>query len=144
MSEAVIIAIITLVGGGTFGTVVAAFFSRRKTSAEADLTVGSAWEKFVLQQDRALEAVRREAESTKREAENARQETATLRGELDGANRRISVLERQGNQALMWQAQMLTRTEMTDDMLRRQGLEVPPIPPPPVIREPRTRAEDRD
>lgn len=129
MTEPVIIALITLVGGGTFGGVIAAFFARRKTAAEADLTVGGAWEKFVQNQDRALEAVRSEA--------------AKLRGELDAANRRVSVLERQQNEALFWQARMITRTGLVDDMLRRNGMETPPIPQVPVVREPHTRADDR-
>ena len=129
MPEPIILAILTLLGGGTFGGIVAAFFARRKTAAEADLTVGGAWEKFVQQQDRALEALKAD--------------TNRLRGELDAARKRVSVLERQQHEALFFQAMIIARSQRIDKLLERNGIDVPEsIPTPPVMREPNTRADD--
>lgn len=131
MSNApVLVALVTALGTIVAG-VTAALFARRKTNADADLTVGEAWQKYVQTQAAEIGDLKRDRDQ--------------LRGELKAALKDISVLQRQRNEALFWQAKVTTRDEQVIlPALERAGIHVEPLPSPPVMRDQYTRAEDHD
>jgi hypothetical protein len=135
MSDTILVALITAIGGSAFGAIVLAVFSRRKTAAEADMTVGEAWGKFV--QTQAAEIA-----DLKRDRDALRGELRATQGELRATQKEVAVLNRQQNEALYWQARVMARNEVVAALLEDRGVPVPVMPTPPVVREPNTRADD--
>lgn len=123
MSEALILAIIAALGGGGFASVIGAVLNRRNVNATAEVTVSGAWQKY---------------------AEELKAELAGLKGELKAAQQSIAVLERKRDEALYWQARITQREEIVAAILQAHDIPVPPMPAPPVLREPFTRATDRE
>lgn len=123
MSETAAAAAIAALGGGGLYAVINTMLNRRNTNAQADATVGGAWQKY---------------------AEELKEELAQMKGEMKSAQRAIAVLERKRDEAFLWQAQVTTREEIVAALLRDKGVPVPPMPAPPVLREPQTRLTDRE
>lgn len=117
-----------LVGASGVIALIIALLGRRKMNAEADFSYGGAWEKFVQNQEKAL---------AKSEARGEQ-----LAGKLQSAEHRLLILERQRNEALFWQAQITARELIVKAILASREIEVPPMPPPPIVREAYTRQED--
>lgn len=123
------------VGASGVIALVIALLGRRKMKAEAnkadadaEFSYGGAWEKFVQNQEKALAKAETRSEQ--------------LAGKLNAAEHRLLVLERQRNEALFWQAQITSREQIVSAILSSRGIDVPPMPPPPVVREPYTRQAD--
>lgn len=122
--------LISGLGSGAFVALINALFARRKTGAEADVTVGEAWSQFVQTQANEIAGLRRD--------------NAELKGELRAAQRDINRLERREREAAYWQAQVTTREAAIGAQLSSLGVTIPPMPPPPVAREAHTRVGDNE
>lgn len=134
-TETLALAGLTLLGSGTVAAAVGALFARRKTAAEADLTVGEAWGKFVEAQNRVT------AEQVK-ETSELRRDNSELRGELRAARESIAQLERRERESIVWQAQVTARENALRPQLEELGVTIPPMPSPPTVREVNTRMDD--
>lgn len=123
MSEPLVIALVAAIGGGGFMGLMTALLRQRNNRAEADVTVSGAWQQY---------------------ATDLKTELGQLKGELKAAQHSLAVLERKRDEALFWQAQVTAREDIVMNLLRDAGLTVPAMPAPPILREPMTRATDRE
>jgi hypothetical protein len=103
-------------------------FGRPKQQAENQVTVGSAWEGYAERQNKEIDGLKRDRD--------------TLRGELKATQKEVAILTRQQHAAHFWQARVMARDEIVGAILQDRGIPVPPMPAPPVVREPNTRADD--
>ena len=103
-------------------------FGRSREAAETQVTVGTAWGNYAERQNKEIDGLKRDRD--------------TLRGELKATQKEVAILTRQQNAALFWQARVLARDEIVGAILQDKGISVPPMPTPPVVREPNTRADD--
>lgn len=123
MSETVLLGLIAAGGGAGFTTIITTLLNRRNANANADVTVSGAWQNY---------------------AADLKAELDSLKGEFRAAQQAIAVLERKRDEALFWQAQVTAREEIVTGLLQERGVPVPPMPTPPILREPYTRATDRE
>jgi catalase (peroxidase I) len=128
VNETLLLSLLTAVGGGGFAALIGALFARRKTSAEADMTVGDAWAKFVQQQSTEIADLRRD--------------NSELKGELRAAQLSIAQLERRERDSIHWQATATRREEDLRSQLAGYGVSLEPLTPPPAARPENTRTTD--
>lgn len=137
MSDAVIISIITLLGGTSFGGVVLALLARRKTKAEADSVAVAALE-------RAVEVLERRSVGQEKHLDRMSEKAVAMSIKLDAAEEKIGILERREREFLLYRSEVARYEATVSQRLRDAGLDVPEPPRPPDTRVERTRRHDRE
>lgn len=121
------------VTGGGLGAIITSLFNRRKIGAEADVSVGSAWQQLHV--------------ATLAEVEALKRNNSELRGEVRALSSEVAKIQRQEQESRYWQGRVLEREAVLrstlESLLSDRGLPWPHLPDPPAARTPNTRVEDR-